>query len=167
MEGLLKPQTFILLWNISLISEYDVCEDCFTSLSAQKGNIATEKSPEPGLCRTLIRSPDYALLLFRMTLIVLYSAQYHIQHCTLHAFEQSGARWQISGPIGITTWYHVAIPSRYEWAIGASHQNMIWRLKGYIVQEGLKTPANNRTFLSRPAWSKIHSRLSKCHRRGP
>ena len=43
------------------------------------GNIATEGSR------------DYALLLFRMTLSVLYSAQYHRQHCTLHAFEQFGA----------------------------------------------------------------------------
>ena len=34
------------------------------------------------------RSRDYALLLFRMTSRVLYSAQYHRQHCTLHAFEQ-------------------------------------------------------------------------------
>ena len=34
---------------------------------------------------------DYALLLFRMTSGVLYSAQYHRQHCTLHAFEQFGA----------------------------------------------------------------------------
>ena len=37
------------------------------------------------------RSRDYALLLFRMTLMVLYSAQYHRQHCTLHAFEQFGS----------------------------------------------------------------------------
>ena len=37
------------------------------------------------------RSRDYALLLFRMTSRVLYSAQYHRQHCTLHAFEQFGA----------------------------------------------------------------------------
>ena len=37
------------------------------------------------------RSLDYALLLFRMTSRVLYSAQYHRQHCTLHAFEQFGA----------------------------------------------------------------------------
>ena len=34
---------------------------------------------------------DYALFLFRMTSRVLYSAQYHRQHCTLHAFEQFGA----------------------------------------------------------------------------
>ena len=40
------------------------------------GNIATEGSR------------DYALLLFRMTTRVLYSAQYHRQHCTFHAFEQ-------------------------------------------------------------------------------
>ena len=31
---------------------------------------------------------DYALLLFRMTSRVVYSAQYNMQHCTLHAFEQ-------------------------------------------------------------------------------
>ena len=36
------------------------------------------------------RSRDYALLLFRMTSMVLYSAQYH-RHCTLQAFEQFGA----------------------------------------------------------------------------
>ena len=30
------------------------------------------------------------LLLFRMTSRVPYSAQYHRQHCTLHAFEQFG-----------------------------------------------------------------------------
>ena len=43
------------------------------------GNIETEGSPKSGL---------YALLLFRMTSSVLYSAKYHRQHCTLHAFEQ-------------------------------------------------------------------------------
>ena len=37
------------------------------------------------------RSRDNALLLFRMTSRVLYSAQYHRQHCTLQAFEQFGA----------------------------------------------------------------------------
>ena len=37
------------------------------------------------------RSRDYALLLFRMTSRVLYSAQYHRHHCTLQAFEQFGA----------------------------------------------------------------------------
>ena len=36
------------------------------------------------------RSRDYALLLFRMTSRVLYSAQYHRQHRTLQAFEQFG-----------------------------------------------------------------------------
>ena len=34
---------------------------------------------------------DYALLLFRMTSSVLYSAHYHRRHCALHAFEQFGA----------------------------------------------------------------------------
>ena len=37
------------------------------------------------------RSRDYALLLFQMTSRVLYSARYHRQHCTFHAFEQFGA----------------------------------------------------------------------------
>ena len=37
------------------------------------------------------RSRDYALLVFWMTSRVLYSAQYHRQHCTLYAFEQFGA----------------------------------------------------------------------------
>ena len=37
------------------------------------------------------RNRDYAQLLFRMNSKVLYSAQYHRQHCTLHAFEQFGA----------------------------------------------------------------------------
>ena len=41
------------------------------------GNIATEGS--------------LALLLFRMTSRVLYSPQYHRQHCKLHAFEQFGS----------------------------------------------------------------------------
>ena len=47
------------------------------------GNIATEGSPEPGLCPTLILN-DFKGSLF-------YSAQYHRQHCTLQAFEQFGA----------------------------------------------------------------------------
>ena len=37
------------------------------------------------------RSWDYVLLLFRMTSRVLYSAQYHRQHCTLLSFEQFSA----------------------------------------------------------------------------
>ena len=36
------------------------------------------------------QSRDHALLLFRTTLRVLYSAQYHRQHCTLHALGQFG-----------------------------------------------------------------------------
>ena len=43
------------------------------------GNIASEGSPKP------------ALLLFRMTLKVFYSALYYRQHFTLHAFELFGA----------------------------------------------------------------------------
>ena len=47
--------------------------------------MAISRQEEPGLCR------DYALLLFLMTSRVLYSAQYHREHCTLHTFEQFGA----------------------------------------------------------------------------
>ena len=43
--------------------------------SHNHGNIATEGRPKP----------------VRMTSRVLYSAQYHRRHCTLHAFEQFGA----------------------------------------------------------------------------
>ena len=64
-------------------------------------------------------SRDYALLLFRMTSRVLYSAQYHRQYLTLQAFEQFGAlymhnaRWQISGPTGIRARYvEVTSPGR-------------------------------------------------------
>ena len=46
------------------------------------GNIETEGRAKPGL---------YALLLLRMTSRVLYSPQYHRQHCTLQAVEQFGA----------------------------------------------------------------------------
>ena len=42
------------------------------------------------------RSSDYALLLFRMTSRVLYSAQYDRQHCTIQAFEQFGALYMHS-----------------------------------------------------------------------
>ena len=37
------------------------------------------------------RGRDHAQLLFRMTSRVLYSSQYHRQHCTLNAFGQFGA----------------------------------------------------------------------------
>ena len=42
------------------------------------------------------RSRDYALLLFRMTSRVLYSAENHRQHCTLQAFEQFGTLYMHS-----------------------------------------------------------------------
>ena len=46
-------------------------------------------SPREGV---FARSRDYALLnSYQMTSRVLYSAQYHRQHCTLQAFEQLGA----------------------------------------------------------------------------
>ena len=59
-------------------------EYCFTSLSAHWG-ISWQREA---------RSRDYALLLFRMTSRVLLNAQYHEQHCTLHPFEQFGARYE-------------------------------------------------------------------------
>ena len=40
--------------------------------------------------QTKARSRDYALLLFRMTSRVLYSAQYHRHHCTLQTFGKFG-----------------------------------------------------------------------------
>ena len=55
-----------------------IFEYFFTSLFAQ----SREKEA---------RSRDYALLSFWMNSSVLYSAQYHRQHCTLHSFEQFGA----------------------------------------------------------------------------
>ena len=67
------------------------------------------------------RSQDYALLLFRMTSRVLYSAQYHRQHFTLQAFEQFGALYmhnhddKYPARPGYETWYfQVTSPSRYE-----------------------------------------------------
>ena len=42
------------------------------------------------------RGRDYALLLFRMTSRVLYSAQSHRHHCTLQAFEHFGALYMHS-----------------------------------------------------------------------
>ena len=52
------------------------------------------------------RSRDYALLslLFRMISRVLYRAQYHRQHCTLHAFEQFVALYM--------HYHHVKYPNR-------------------------------------------------------
>ena len=47
------------------------------------GNIVTEGCPKPVLCPTLILND----------LGVIYSAQYHRQHCTLQAFEQFGAKY--------------------------------------------------------------------------
>ena len=42
------------------------------------------------------QSRDYAVLIFQMTSRALYSAQYHTQHSTLHAFEQFGALYMHS-----------------------------------------------------------------------
>ena len=48
-----------------------------------------------------VRSRDYALLLSQMNSRVLYTAQYHRQHCTLNAFEQFGALHMHSHEIAI------------------------------------------------------------------
>ena len=65
MDVFKSPVTFSASMNIAL-----------RRLLHNHGNIATEGSR------------DYAILLFLMTSMVLNSAQYHRQHCTLHAFEQ-------------------------------------------------------------------------------
>ena len=51
-----------------------------TSLSAQSLQYRDRRKPEAG-----------TMPYFRMTSRVLYSAQYHRQHCTLHACEQFGS----------------------------------------------------------------------------
>ena len=56
-------------------------EYCFKSLSAQSWQYGDRKKPEVGTM------PYFYL----MTSRVLYSAQYHRQHCTLQAFEQFSA----------------------------------------------------------------------------
>ena len=53
-------------------------EYCFTSLSAQSWQYRDRRKPEVG---TLLYS-------YRMTSRVLYSAQYHRQHCALKNFEE-------------------------------------------------------------------------------
>ena len=56
-------------------------EYCFMSLSAKSWQYRDRRKPEVG---TILYS-------YRMTSRVLYYAQYHRQHCTLHSFEQLGA----------------------------------------------------------------------------
>ena len=56
-------------------------EYCFTSLSAQTSQYRDRRKPEVG---TILYS-------YRMTSKILYSSQYHRQHCALQAFEQFGA----------------------------------------------------------------------------
>ena len=63
-----------------------VSEYCFTSLSAQSWQYRDKRKPVPGIM-------PYS---YRMTSRVLYSAQHHRQHCTLHAFEQLGALYMHS-----------------------------------------------------------------------
>ena len=69
------------------------------------------------------RSRDYALLLFRMTSRVLYSARYHRQHCRLHDFEQFGALYMHNhdDKYPARPEFQVTSPSRYKWAIGTGH----------------------------------------------
>ena len=71
------------------------------------------------------RSRDYAPLLFRMTSRVLYSAQYHRQHCSVHSMPLNSlehclctATMTNIRPDRIRTWYlQVTSPSRYKWVI--------------------------------------------------
>ena len=69
-------------------------EYCFTSLSAQSLQFRDRRKPEVG---TLPYS-------FQMTSRVLYSAQYHRRHCTLHALEQFGALYMHSPDGKYSTW---------------------------------------------------------------
>ena len=70
------------------------------------------------------KSLDYALLLFRLTSRVLYSAQYHRHHCTLHAFEQFRALYmhnhddKYPSRPRFEPYPQITSPSRYEWGIG-------------------------------------------------
>ena len=65
-----------MLWQLMWVSEY-----YSALLSAQSWQYRERKKPEVG-------TMSYS---YRMTPRVLYSEQYHRQHCTLHAFEQFGA----------------------------------------------------------------------------
>ena len=58
-----------------------VSDYCFTSPSAQSRQYRNRREHEVG-------TVPYS---YRMTSRILYSAQYHRQHCTLQAFEQFGA----------------------------------------------------------------------------
>ena len=65
---------------------------CFTSLSAQSWEYRDKREAEVGT----------KLYTYRMPSRVLYSAQYHRQHCALQTFEQFGQpRWHTSDPAGI------------------------------------------------------------------
>ena len=84
---------------------------------------------KPVLCPTLILNDFKSYL--------LYSAQYHRQHCTLQAFEPFGALYMHTTTTNIRPDRDSNLvppgykPSRYEWAIGAGP----WFLK----REKLKT----------------------------
>ena len=82
MSGCCKPKTEAMQLN-----EYrQQSEYCSTSLFAQSWKYHDRRKPEVG---TILYS-------YRMTPRVLYSAQYHRQHCALQAFEQFGALYMHS-----------------------------------------------------------------------
>ena len=69
----------------------------FTSLSAQSWQYRDRRKPE-------VRTIPYS---YRMTSRVLYSAQYHRQHCALQTFEEFGALYmtrQDSGKASVMPW---------------------------------------------------------------
>ena len=68
------------------------------------------------------RSRDYALLLFWMTWRVPYSAQYHRQHCTLHAFGHFGALY---------------MPNHYDkYPARPGFEHGTWRLQAQSIRIG-------------------------------
>ena len=65
------------------------------------------------------RSREYALLVFRMTSRVFYSAQYHMQYCTLQAFKQFGPLMHNhNDKYPARSGFAPGTSSWYEWAIG-------------------------------------------------
>ena len=94
------------------------------------------------------RRRDNALLLFLMTSRVLYSAQYHRQHCTLQAFKQFGTLYMHNHDICTTTICTTTmtnirpnrdsnlVPSGYQpQSIRMSHRGRPHRHESYIQEK--------------------------------
>ena len=89
----------------------------------------TEGSPKPA----------HAVLLFRMTSRILYSAQNYRQHCTLHTFEQFGALYihhhdnkylaQPGFELG-TSRLQAPIDTNPQLQVGRQFNWITWRLNG-------------------------------------